>query len=221
MTANSPGATAAALLALTLAWPQSAWAEPLADAPVDDTPRRYLMMLPQTPVAEIAEEVLGETLGLPVTTDEAVDASMPFRIDGQYTPRQLARELGYRLWNVDVALIEEAGGELKLIPAAGLPGAVADGAEVVAPLAVTAPTPTAAPLQRTPIVYGRDRFNARDLMMLALGWLGGAASLGGWIAVRRRRGPRQAAAPVALLAAPSFPTVDLKPDPVSIPDRAG
>ena len=63
MTANSPGATAAALLALTLAWPQSAWAEPLADAPVDDTPRRYLMMLPQTPVAEIAEEVLGETLG--------------------------------------------------------------------------------------------------------------------------------------------------------------
>ena len=57
--------------------------------------------------------------------------------------------------------------------------------------------------------------------MLALGWLGGAASLGAWVAVRRRRGTRQAAAPVALLPAPSFPTVDLKADVFSIPDRAG
>lgn len=218
MIAHARGLTAAALLALAL--PASVLAEPLSNAPVDDTPRRYLMMLPETPVSEIAEEVLGETLGLPVTTDEAIDAAMPFRIDGQYTPRQLARELGYRLWNVDVALIEQAGGDLKLIPAAALPGAVAGGAQVVAPLAITPPAPTAAPAARTPIVYGRDRFDVRDLALLALGWLGGAASLGALIAVRQRRQPRRATAPAALLPAPHFETVEIKADAFSIPDRA-
>lgn len=214
------GGTIAALMALTLSG--GAHAAPLSDAPVDDAPRRYLMMLPETPVSEIAEEVLGETLGLPVTTDETVDAAMPFRIDGQYTPRQLARELGYRLWNVDVALIEEADGDLKLIPASALAAAVAAGGEVVAPLAVAAPASAQAqPMNaRTPIVYGQDRFRLRDLAMAALGWLGGAASFGAVIAVRRRRRPQRAQGPVALLPAPRSPAAEIKTDAFSIPDRA-
>lgn len=113
--------------------PGAAFCQALEQAAVHAAPQHYLLALPPAPVGEIAEDVLGETLGLPVTTDDRIKAEMSFRIDGVYTPKALAQELGYRLWNVDVALVDQGGAGLRLIPAQDADAAVRAGASLVSP----------------------------------------------------------------------------------------
>lgn len=196
-------------LALTLVIAQPVRSEPLDDAAVQGPAQHYVMTLPEAPVEEIAQEVLGETLGLPVTVDERVQARMGFRIDGVYSPKELAREFGYRLWNVDVVLIDDPAEGLMVIPASGLADAVKDGGKVVSPLALgkTAPaTPTmAAP--RKQIVYGQDRWdlNGRGFILFGLmGWLAGVATCAGAVWLWARREGRALSDPTRLL----LPTPD-------------
>ena len=163
-------------------------AAPLDDAAVNAAPQHYVMTLPQAPVGEIAEEVLGQTLGLPVTIDPSVDAQMSFRVDGVYSPGELAREFGYRLWNLDIALIEDSSHSLVLIPTSALPEAIASGAAVVSPLALQPEVAGAAGagVASKPIVYGKRRWENLPWMALMLGWLGGLATVPVLRRIRRR-----------------------------------
>lgn len=175
------------------------------------------MTLPEAPVGEIAQEVLGETLGLPVTVDERIQSRMSFRVDGVYSPKELAREFGYRLWNVDVVLIDDPADGLMLIPASALGEAVKDGGKVVSPLAldpdVAAKAPTAAPKEE--IVYGQKRWdrNGRGLIVFGLlCWLAGVATCAGAFWLWARRQPRPSLDPAPLLLAGSERLQTLQPD---------
>lgn len=175
-------------------------AQVLGDAATHAPPQHYMITLPPTPVGEVAEVVLGQSLGLPYKIDADVNAEMAFKVDGLYGPQELAREFGYRLWNVDVALIERPSDGLWLIPEAELSAALAAGATVVSPLAST---PARAPRHAAaapPVDALKDPGGAdwSWLGWLAAGWATGAGAVLGGQALRRRR----AAKPVALLAAP-------------------
>ena len=192
-------------------------AQPLADAAVNAAPQHYVMTLPHAPVGEIAEEVLGQTLGLPVTVDERIDAQMSFRVDGVYSPGELAREFGYRLWNLDIALIEDASHSLVLIPTSALPEAIAAGAEVVSPLALQ-PEPAVAAKAGAgakPIVYGNRRWETGPWLAvttLLLGWLAGLATMPVLRRIRRSR-PQPVGEPLVLhLAAPEDGPADTDPE---------
>lgn len=199
-------------------------AAPLEDAAVNAAPQHYVMTLPEAPVGEIAEEVLGQTLGLPVTVDPAVDAQMSFRVDGVYSPGELAREFGYRLWNLDIALIEDSSHSLVLIPTSALPEAIASGAEVVSPLALqpeAAGPAKADAAAAKPIVYGNRRWENGPWMAVAallLGWLGGLATLP---VLRRIRGRPEivAAEPLLHLSAPDIAPVEVDAELAMIEPR--
>jgi hypothetical protein len=183
----------------------------LDEAAIHAEPQYYLMSLPQAPVGEIAEAVLGEALGLPYKVDPGVDAEMRFQLDGVYAPKALAQEFGYRLWNVGVALVEKPSDGLWLIPRDQLPAALAQGATLVSPLAAgeTAARRQSATLAATPAAPTPDPAvpDWGWLGWLLGGWAAGAASV---MAAMRLRKPRPA--PVAaLLPAPpaaSPPRVD-------------
>ncbi len=184
-----------------------ALARALDAAAIQAAPQYYLISLPQAPVGEIAEAVLGQALGLPFNVDEDVDAEMAFRIDGVYAPQALAREFGHRLWSVEVVLIEKPSDGLWLIPQAELATALAQGATIVAPQA-----PAAAPVrnpatsrQPAPPAASRSPSGWSWLGWLIAGWIGGAVTLTGWRAFRRRM-------PVASISPVSEPPVS---DPVS------
>ena len=180
--------------------------EPLDGAAIQGPVQHYVMTLPEAPVGEIAQEVLGETLGLPVTVDERIDARIGFRVDGLYSPKELAREFGYRLWNVDVVLIEDPADGLMLIPTSALAAAVKDGDRVVSPLALDAAGPVKASTDspRTPITYGEDRWDRGGLRFFAagvVGWLMGLLTFGAILIVRsQRRTASSASEPLLLIA---------------------
>ena len=203
------------LLALSLA-AFEVQAAPLDDAAINAAPQHYVMTLPQASVGEIAEEVLGQTLGLPVTVDPAIDAQMSFRVDGVYSPGELAREFGYRLWNLDIALIEDSSHSLVLIPTSALPEAIAAGAEVVSPLALQSEAaPTATGPTARPIVYGNRRWENGPWMgvaTLVLGWLAGLVTPPILRRVRRRQPETYRDPPVLHLAAPDEKPKDADPD---------
>lgn len=168
-----------------------AFAQALEGAAVQAAPQYYLMSLPPAPVGEIAEAVLGEALGLPYKVDADVNAEMRFEVDGVYAPEALATEFGYRLWNVDVALIEKPSSGLWLIPKSELAEAREQGAKLVAPLATAAVSGRAQTSPTSPIAEPpTDARGAADwswLGWLFAGWIGGAASLLGYQSVRLRR----------------------------------
>ncbi len=207
----------AILCVLGLATASVASAQALSDAATHAPPQHYIITLPPTPVAEVAEVVLGESLGLPFKVDADVKAEMPFRVDGVYGPEALAREFGYRLWNVDVALIERPSDGLWLIPAAELPAALATGAVVVSPKAAAAGSPEAV----NPVVPKAPGGEVAPpgrrldwLWGLLVGWLAGLASVLGWHRLKRRR---EAPAPV-MLSAPAAPVgADAPEDELTIP----
>lgn len=210
------------LLAVLLAAP--AVADSLDDAAIHAEPQYYLMSLPPAPVQEIADAVLGEALGLPFKVDEDVDAQMAFRIDGMYAPRALAREFGYRLWNVDVALVERPSNGLWLIPRAELAVAQAQGATLVAPVAgMTPPRPTASvprPAVRTPAKPEAPSPDWSWLAWLGGGWIGGAVTVVGWSWLRRRRVRQAGPAAVLALPAPEIVAAEPGPDDLVIPNFA-
>jgi len=168
-----------------------AFAQALEGAAIEAPPQYYLMSLPPAPVGEIAEAVLGEALGLPYKVDADVDAEMRFEVDGVYAPEALAKEFGYKLWNVDVALIEKPSGGLWLIPKSELAEAFEHGATLVAPLATAAVSGRAqgsptSPVAETP-TEARSPPDWSWLGWLIAGWIGGAATLLGYQSVRLRR----------------------------------
>ncbi|HEV7227329.1 hypothetical protein [Brevundimonas sp.] len=214
MTRPSPALIAAALLTSAVA-ASSARAQVLADAATHAPPQHYLITLPPTPVAEVAEVVLGQTLGIPYKIDADVKGEMTFKVDGPHTPQELAREFGYRLWNADVALIERPSDGLWLIPESELPAALAAGATVVSPLANMPARPMPAATGSTVAAVSKDEapmgFDGSWLAWLAAGWAAGAASAFAWLKRRTAREER----PVALLTwrSPRDPEVDLAVTP--------
>jgi hypothetical protein len=210
--------TAAGAGALVLFGSGGALAQALDAAATDAPPQHYLMALPPAPVGEVAQEVLGDALGLPFEVDEDVTAEMGFRVDGVYAPEELAREFGYRLWNVDVVLLDAGDRGLKLIPRHELADALAAGARVVSPLASTEPArATGAQADLRPaIAYGRARWDRQPWalpLVLLLGWLAGLGTA--FAAWRLRRRP-PAALPVRdplRLSAPSMVVPVLEPLP--------
>lgn len=181
-----------------------AFAQALEGAAVQAAPQYYLMSLPPAPVEEIAEAVLGEALGLPYKVDADVDAEMRFEVAGVYAPEALATEFGYKLWNVDVALIEKPSGGLWLIPKSELAEAYQQGARLVAPLATAAVSGRAQPSPTSPIAEptteARGAADWSWLGWLFAGWIGGAGSLLGYQSVRLQRAkpvPRRLSPPVA------------------------
>lgn len=205
MSRPSP-ALIAAVLILSAGTVSGARAQALSDAATHAPPQHYLITLPPTPVAEVAEVVLGQTLGIPYKIDADVRGEMAFKVDGPHTPHELAREFGYRLWNVDVALIERPSDGLWLIPESELPAALAAGATVVSPLASmpARPLPTAkgSPAATAPEEAPAE-FDWSWLAWLAAGWAAGAASAFAWL--RRKAIPPER--PTALLPAPAAPVV--------------
>jgi len=205
MSRTSP-ALIAAVLILSAGTVSTARAQVLADAATHAPPQHYLITLPPTPVAEVAEVVLGQTLGIPYKIDADVKGEMAFKVDGPHTPQELAREFGYRLWNVDVALIERPSDGLWLIPESELPAALAAGATVVSPLA-TMPARPAPAAKGSPVVAASDEapagFDWSWLAWLAAGWAAGAASAFAWL----RRKAILPERPTALLPAPAAPVV--------------
>lgn len=184
------------VVVLALAAPASA--EVLDRAAIQAAPQYYLMSLPEGPVGEIADAVLGDALGLPFKIDPDIDATMSFQIDGLYAPTALAREFGYRLWNADIALVEKPSSGLWLIPKAKLAAAVSEGAVLVAPPVGTAasqPATKATPSRVASVT--RPSSSWSWLAWLAAGWAAGAGTVLGWIQLRRRR-----LWPTALLSAP-------------------
>jgi hypothetical protein len=204
MSRTSP-ALIAGVLILSAGTVSEAHAQVLADAATHAPPQHYLIVLPPTPVAEVAEVVLGQTLGIPYKIDADVKGEMAFKVDGPHTPQELAREFGYRLWNVDVALIERPSDGLWLIPQSELPAAQAAGATVVSPLA-TMPTRPAPAAKGTTVAAAPDEapasFDWSRLAWLAAGWAAGAASAFAWL--RRKAASDR---PTALLPAPAAPVV--------------
>lgn len=202
-----------------LAFASPARAGTLDEAAIHAEPQYYLISLPAAPVGEIAEAVLGEALGLPFKVDEDLNVQMRFQLEGMYSPKALAQEFGYRLWNADVALIEKPSDGLWLIPRSELAAALAQGATLVSPLAAAqAPAPrnavvaAALPVHENP---RRDPSSAASwswIGWLAGGWASGAASVIGWTALRRRQ-PR----PTALLPAPVQAPIDAGSDDLIIP----
>ncbi len=185
-----------AVVVLIPAAPASA--EVLDGAAIQAAPQYYLLSLPEAPVGEIADAVLGDALGLPFKVDPDIDATMSFQVDGLYGPTTLAREFGYRLWNADIALVEKPSGGLWLIPKAKLEAALSEGAVLVAPPVGTAgsrPTPIVAAPTVTKVTSRSPSWSW--FMWLAAGWAGGAGTVLGWNRLRRRR-----PLPVALLSAP-------------------
>jgi hypothetical protein len=201
MSRSSP-APIAAVLILSAGTVSTAQAQVLADAATHAPPQHYLIALPPTPVAEVADVVLGQTLGIPYKIDADVKGEMAFKVDGPYAPQELAREFGYRLWNVDVALIDRPSDGLWLIPESELPAALAAGATVVSPLA-SMPARPVATAKGSPAVTAPGEapagFDWSWLAWLAAGWAAGAASAFAWL----RRKTILPERPTALLPAPA------------------
>ena len=191
--------------AMVLALAAPASAEVLDGSAVQAAPQYYLMSLPEGPVGEIADAVLGDALGLPFKIDPDIDATMSFQVDGLYAPTALAREFGYRLWNADIALVEKPSSGLWLIPKAKLAMALSEGAVLVAPPVGTAasrPTPIAVAPRASKVTRRSPSWSW--FAWLAAGWAGGAATVTGWRWLRQRR-----ASPTALLS---------RPEPISLND---
>lgn len=204
-------------ICIALLMTSAASADPLDDAAIHAEPQYYLMSLPAAPVGDIAEAVLGEALGLPYQVDDDVDAQMRFQVDGMYAPKALAREFGYRLWNVDIALVERPSTGLWLIPKAELPAALAQGASLVSPLASAevparkaAATPAPVRLDRKEEEQGAA--NWAWLAWVIFGWAGGAVSVVALTTLRRRRSPAR-----SLLLTDATEAADPGPDDLVIP----
>jgi len=174
----------AACLGLCMGLSRMAVAAPLDNAATDAPPQHYVMTLAQSPVGEVAEEVLGQTLGLPVSVDPRVGGQMTFRVDGIYSPQGLAHELGVQLWSVNVALIEDRADGLVLIPEEALAEALSQGAVLIAPMPSAAstqrPQVSDEPVSVAPVRPSPDRLEREVPKMglllaltLGLGWLGG------------------------------------------------
>lgn len=214
MRPTDPHILLSALSVLALGTP--VLAQSLEGAAIQAEPQYYLMSLPPAPVGEIAEAVLGEALGLPFKVDDDVDAEMRFQVDGVYAPKALAQEFGYRLWNIDVVLIEKPSDGLWLIPESELTAALAQGATVVAPLAATQAAARKQAAPSPPVAAGRvsDPQSAgwSWLGWLVAGWATGAASMIGWQSLRRGNLPVPPRLP-----APPPPVTDPMPDDLIIP----
>lgn len=100
-------AATAALLGST-AWTQ-ANAQPTREA-ARETPRNYSFAFQGAKVAQVAEEVLGATLGLDYTVDPEVSASISFRIEQRMTRAELLDAFETALAASNVALVREGEG---------------------------------------------------------------------------------------------------------------
>ncbi|PVM94182.1 type II secretion system secretin GspD [Caulobacter endophyticus] len=127
-------------------------------------------------VAQVAEAILGQGLGLTYTVDPAVNAKVSFRIDRRLTPAQLLEAFEAALAASDIALLRE-GDSLVLAPRErlrgsaalrepGSPGAVAPrrggGYDIVATsLSFAAPTEVGKALEAMtgakPVLYADDK----------------------------------------------------------------
>lgn len=211
MRPTRPSILLAVVAVLALGTP--VFAEVLDGAAIQAEPQYYLMSLPEAPVAEIADAVLGDALGLPFKVDPEIDTTMSFRIDGIFSPRALAREFGYRLWNADIALVDKPSSGLWLIPKAKLTAALTEGAVLVSPPvgtparqpAPTAPVPEAGTVART-------RSSWSWFAWLVAGWAGGVGTVIGWSWLRRRR-----PLTTALLSGPEPISPDADADDLIIP----
>lgn len=142
-----------------------------------DAPAAYTFAFRDADIAQVAEEILGNNLGITYTIDPAVSGKMSFRIDRKLTRAQLLEAFEAALSANDVVMIRR-GDALELLPrtkargAAGLTTASARGGragyEIVAvPLSYASPSEVAKALESigSPgiVVYQNDK---QGLLML-------------------------------------------------------
>lgn len=135
-------------------------------------------------IAAIADEVLGQALGLSYTVDPAVSGRLSFRIDQRLTPDQLLSAFEAALGSADVVLVRD-GAQLRLVPRSRARSAASVRARnapsrggyelVAAPLAFATPTEVKAAFDAigsgSVIVHTDDRLglivlggNSRELL---------------------------------------------------------
>ena len=221
------------LLAAVVAVSASGWsvaAGPLDGTAIQAAPQYYLLNLPDAPIEEVAEAVLGEALGLPFQVDEDIDAQMSFEVAGVYAPKALVEEFANRLWDVETALISKPSSGLWIIPKSELAAEQAEGATLIAPrFAVNAaqrkPAPRPARQARSP---GERSFEIRrvDFASLMAGWLVGLATVAGWshLRHRRRRTTPRLPGPASVASEPAsddlvIPTFPPRTDRATQPER--
>lgn len=99
------------LLIASLAWilltPSLAGAAEPADEP---TATYYLISLNRAPLGEAVEAVLIQTLGVAVTVDPGLEASVTFRISETATPAELTEQFSVALSEEGIALVRTEGG---------------------------------------------------------------------------------------------------------------
>jgi len=147
-----------------------------APAPQRAAAQSFTFAFRDADVAQVAEAILGQGLGLTYTVDPAVNAKVSFRIDRRLTPAQLLEAFEAALAASDIALLRE-GDTLVLAPRdrargsavlreSGGPGAVAPrrggGYDIVATsLSFAAPSEVAKALEAMtgakPVLYADDK----------------------------------------------------------------
>jgi general secretion pathway protein D len=131
----------------------------------------YTFAFHDADIAQVAEAILGNALGLSYTIDPAITGKISFRIDQRLTGAQLLESFEAALEGSDVAIVRQ-GGSLSLIPRAKAKGSApmrslgdtlhGAGYETVAvPLEYATPSEVAKALQavttQDPVVYMDDK----------------------------------------------------------------
>eukprot|EP01033_Poteriospumella_lacustris_P021671 gene21671-16136_t len=83
---------------------------PMATAASSSTTSRaanYVFAFKDAEVSQIAEQILGQALGVTYTIDPAVTAKMSFRIDQRLTQAQLLEAFEAALATIDVAIVRD------------------------------------------------------------------------------------------------------------------
>jgi general secretion pathway protein D len=156
---------------LTIASPGAA---PALAAPAQaERPESFTFAFRDADIAQVAEEILGNALGVPYTVDPGVTGKVSFRIDRRLTRAQLLEAFEAALAVNDVALLRQ-GDSLVLAPrdkarsSASLrdPGAIAGGRRggydvVAVPLSFSTPTEVAKALEAMTgskaVLYSNDK----------------------------------------------------------------
>lgn len=88
---------------------------PVRAAPAAERPESFTFAFRDAEIAQVAEEILGNALGVPYTIDPAVTGKVSFRIDRRLTRAQLLEAFEATLAVNDVALLRQ-GDSLVLAP---------------------------------------------------------------------------------------------------------
>ncbi|WP_162251671.1 type II secretion system secretin GspD [Caulobacter sp. Root1472] len=158
---------------LSLASPGPVLAAAPAPPPQAERPESFTFAFRDADIAQVAEEILGNALGVPYTVDPGVTGKVSFRIDRRLTRAQLLEAFEAALAVNDVALLRQ-GDSLVLAPrdkarsSAALrdPGAISGGRRggydvVAVPLSFSTPTEVAKALEAMTgskaVLYSNDK----------------------------------------------------------------